>query len=257
MCRPSSGSSVVLRGQSERGGIGGGLAGEAGLDRAHVADQRNEGGHRRAVAAALVGLADVGARGQHGLTVGQLSRGGRFVRHQRADQPGMPGHQGQRVDRAAAAAEDVGRPGVHRPDQPAQVVGVLAGHRPWRLAIGALAAPGPAGIVGHHHPVGELPGQGGEAGRTHRRPDEQQDRVPRAAVAHVVVQHGARRLQRVRLWLAHGSRPLSQADRFCPYRPERAGSLLAVPPGPESRLTLRRTPDGAARAGAVSAVARW
>ena len=52
------------------------------------------------------------------------------LRHQGADQPGMAGHQGQRVDRAAAAAEDVGRPGVQRLDQPAQIPGVLGGLGP-------------------------------------------------------------------------------------------------------------------------------
>ena len=109
---------VVLGGQPESGGIRSGLPREAGRDRAGVADQRDERGHRRAEAAALVGLADAGARGQHRLTVGQLLGGGRLVRHQGADQPGMPGHQGQRVDRAAAAAEDIGRPGVQRLDQP-------------------------------------------------------------------------------------------------------------------------------------------
>jgi len=39
-----------------------------------------------------------------------------------------------------------------------------------RLAVGALAALRPAGVVGHRRAVGELPSQGSEAGGSHRRP---------------------------------------------------------------------------------------
>jgi hypothetical protein len=136
-----------------------------------------EPGHRRAKADALAGLADARIRGQHGLTIGQLLGGGRLVRQQGVDQPGMPSHQGQRVDRAAAAAEHVGWPGVQHLDQSAQVLGVFGGHRPGRLAVGALAALGPARVVGHHRAVGELLSQCGEAGGSHRRPVQQQHRI--------------------------------------------------------------------------------
>jgi hypothetical protein len=66
------------------------------------------------------------------------------VRHQDADLLRVPGHQGQRVDGAAAAGEDVCRPGAQRIDQPVQIVGLLL-DRGLRGAVGALAAPRSAG----------------------------------------------------------------------------------------------------------------
>jgi hypothetical protein len=57
-------------------------------------------------------------RGQRLLAVGQFLGGRRLVRHEGADLLGVPGHQGQRVDGAAAGGEDVHRPGVQRQDQP-------------------------------------------------------------------------------------------------------------------------------------------
>ena len=112
-------------------------------------------------------------------------------------------HQGERVDRAAAASEDVGRSRVERLDQLAHVLGVLVRRRPRRLAVGAAAAARSAGVVSHHGAIGELPGQGGEAGGIHWCPDEQQDGLVRVAAGpHVVVQHGPRRAEREGLWLA-------------------------------------------------------
>jgi hypothetical protein len=71
------------------------------------------------------------------------------------------GHQGERVDGAAAAGEDVHKPRAQRINQPVQVVGLLL-DRGLRGAVGALAAPRSAGIVGHDRAVGEMPGQGDE-----------------------------------------------------------------------------------------------
>jgi len=93
------------------------------------------------------------------------------VRHQGPDLLRVPGHQGQRVDRAAAAGEDVHRPGIERGDDPVQVISVLI-RRGLGSVVGARAALHPAGIVGHHRAVGEMPGQGDESGGAHRRTDE-------------------------------------------------------------------------------------
>ena len=64
------------------------------------------------------------------------------MRHEGADLLGVLGGQGERVDRAAAGGEDVGRPGAQRIDQPVQIVGLLL-DRGLRGAVGALAAPRP------------------------------------------------------------------------------------------------------------------
>ena len=134
---------VVLGREPEIGGIRTGLVSETGRDRALAADERDEFRHRRAKALAQVGLMDGLARGQRRLAVGQLLGGGRLVRHQGADLLRVPGHQGKPVDGAAAATEDVHRPGGHDIDQPVQVVGLLL-DRGLRGAVGALAAPRPA-----------------------------------------------------------------------------------------------------------------
>jgi hypothetical protein len=159
--------SVVLGRQPEHGGVRTGLVGVAVRERALVADDRDELRHRRAEAAAVVRLADARARGQYRLVVRHFGGGGRLVRHERADLLGVLGHQGQRVDRAAAAGEDVHRAGVQRGDQPVQVVRVLV-RRGLAGAVGALAAPGAARVVGDDRAVGEVAGQGGEAVRSHR-----------------------------------------------------------------------------------------
>ena len=125
---------------------------------------------------AQVRLADVRARRQRRLAVGQHLGGRRLVRDERPDLLRVLGHQGQRVDRAAAAGEEVDRAGAERRDQPVQVVGVLVG-RGLAGAVGALAALDAARVVGDDRAVGEVAGQGGEAGGAHRRPDDQQDRL--------------------------------------------------------------------------------
>ena len=68
------------------------------------------------------------------LGIGQQRGQRRLVGHQRADVLRMRGHQGQRVDGAAAAGEQVYRP-ADPLDDPMQVVGVLAGIR---LRAGSL-----------------------------------------------------------------------------------------------------------------------
>ena len=129
---PSSGSSREPSssvGRPNIAGSGRGLVGVVGRDRALVADHGDELGHRRPHAAALVGLADVRARGQRRLAVGQELGRRRLVRDEGADLLRVAGDQGQRVDRAAAAREEVDRSGAERRDQPVQVVGMLVGRR--------------------------------------------------------------------------------------------------------------------------------
>src|SRR6185312_17541790 len=101
----------------------------------------------RAKALTLVGLIDAHARGQRLLTVRQFLGGWRLVRYQDADLLGVLGHQGERVDGAAAAGEDVHRTGVQRIDQPVQIVGVLL-DRGLQGAVGTLAAPRATWVVG-------------------------------------------------------------------------------------------------------------
>ena len=131
------------------------------------------------------------------------------MRDERPDLLGVLGHQGQRVDGAAAAGEDVRRSGVQRGDQPVQVVGVLIGGG-FGGAVGAPAAVGAAGVVGHDGSVGEVAGQGAESGGAHRRSDDQQDRLGAGVVApDVIAQHGAWHVQGVSLRVGHGC-PLRQ-----------------------------------------------
>jgi hypothetical protein len=70
---------VVLGRQPEDGGVGNGPVRVIGGERALLADDRDELRHGRAEAAALVGLTNVRAGSQHGLSVGQLLEGGRHV----------------------------------------------------------------------------------------------------------------------------------------------------------------------------------
>jgi hypothetical protein len=99
------------------------------------------------------------------------------------------GHQSERVDGTAAAGEDVHRPGAQRIDEPAQIVGLLL-DQGLRGAVGALAAPRSAGIIGHDRPVGEMPGLSDESLGVHRRANQQQDRLGTGVIGpDVVVQH--------------------------------------------------------------------
>ena len=68
-----------------------------------------------APAAALVGLVDRAGGRQRVLAVGQERGERRLVRHERPHVLGVPGHERQRVDRAAAAGEQVDRPAAESP----------------------------------------------------------------------------------------------------------------------------------------------
>jgi hypothetical protein len=89
------------------------------------------------------------------------------VRDERPHVLRVLGHEGERVDRATAAGEDVDRPRTDRLDEPMQVVGVNVG-RHQAGGIGLHAALGAARVVGHHGAVGEVPRQRAEAGGAHR-----------------------------------------------------------------------------------------
>jgi hypothetical protein len=97
--------------------------------------------------------------GERLFAVRQRRRGGRFVRHEGAHLLRMPGHQRERVDRSAAAGEDVRRLSAERGDQPVQVVRVLI-PRGLGCAVGPFAAHDPARVAHHHHPVPEILDQG-------------------------------------------------------------------------------------------------
>ena len=77
-------------------------------------------------AAALVGVVDRPAGRQRVLAIGQDRGERRLVRDERPHVLRMLRHEGERVDRAAAAGEQVDRPAAERLDDPMQVVGVAA-----------------------------------------------------------------------------------------------------------------------------------
>jgi hypothetical protein len=197
---------VVLSWQPERGGVGIWPVRVVGRDRTLLADDRDELRHRRAEAAALVGLLDVHAGRQRGPAVRQFYKGGRLVRHERAHLFRVRRREGERVDRAAAGGEDIDRPGrkrAQRGDQPVQVISVFVG-RGLEGIVRALAASRRSGVIGHHRPVGEMPGQRDESGGAHRRSDEQQHRArTRFGGPDVVIQHGPRHGEGVGLLLGH------------------------------------------------------
>ena len=124
-------------------------------------------GHPGAPAAALVGLGDRAGGRQRVLAVGQDRGERRLVRDERPHVLWVLGHEGERVDRATAAGEEVDRLPTDRLDEPMQVVGVNVGrHRAgW---IGLHAALDAAWVVGHHGAVGEVLRQRAEAGGAHR-----------------------------------------------------------------------------------------
>ena len=138
---------VVLGRQPEVGGIRRGgreLRGDRSLQRG----ERDELRHRRTDAVTLVDLADVLRRGQGLLAVRDDRRRRRLVRHQRTDLLRVPGHQGKRVDRPAAAREEVHGLRAHRGDHPVQVVRVLLGCG-LGGRVGPPAARDPPRVVGH------------------------------------------------------------------------------------------------------------
>ena len=201
---------VVLGRQAERGGVGRGPVQVLGADQARVADERDELRHGRAEAAAQVRLLDVLVSGERPGAVRRFEDRGRLVRDERADLLRVPGDQDERIDRPAAAREDVHRARLQLGDQPVQVIGVLVG-RGLQGAVRALAAAGAPGVVGDDRAVGEVPGQGGEAVGAHGRSDHQQDWVTaRLGGSDVVMQHGARHGQGAGLRLGHRWRPFRE-----------------------------------------------
>ena len=88
------------------------------------------------------------------------------MRDQRPHLIGMRGDERQRVHRTTAGREQVDRSAPELLDDPMYVGGVLLGRRRDR-GLGQLAALASAGVVGHHGAVGEVAGQGAEAGRGH------------------------------------------------------------------------------------------
>jgi NADPH:quinone reductase-like Zn-dependent oxidoreductase len=196
---------AVVRGrQAEGGRIGTGVVQVVLGNRARVAGDRDELGHRRAEPAAQVRVVDVHAGGEYRSAVWQYAEGGRLVRDERPDLVRVLGDKRQRVDRPAAARENVHRPGTERRDQPVQVVGVLVGGG-LKRAVCPSAAPGAPRVIGHHGAVGEVPGQRREPGGAHRGPDDQQDRVrARIGAPDVIVQNATRHWQFVGLRISHG-----------------------------------------------------
>ena len=75
-------------------------------------------------------------------------------------------NEGERVDRATAAGEEVDRPTDLR-DDPMQVISVLPGIRLARR-IDLRAALGAARVVGDDRPIGEVAGERAEAGGAQR-----------------------------------------------------------------------------------------
>ena len=159
--------SVVLGRQPERGRVRSGPVQPVGGDLALVAGERDELRHPRAHPAALVGLVHVAGRGQCPLAIGEHRDEWRFVRDERPHLLRVLGHEGQRVHRAAAAGEQVHRPGIDRRDEPMQVVRVLL-DRVLRRAVGARAPLRPARVVGHDRAIGEVLRERAEPGGAHR-----------------------------------------------------------------------------------------
>jgi hypothetical protein len=163
----------------------GDLGGEGTL----VAAEGDELGHPGAPAAALVGLGDRAGGRHRVLAVGQDGGERRLVGDEGPHVLGVLGHEGERVDRATAAGEQVDRTSTDRLDEPMQVVGVhLGSHRAgW---IGLHAALDAAWVVGDHGAVGEVLRQRGEAGRAHRGAHQQQDRLGAGVAAPNVIGKG-------------------------------------------------------------------
>ena len=139
---------------------------KSGGDIALVADEDDELRHPRSKSVALVGVADVLGRGEGGGAVGGERRQRRLVGDEDPDVVGVAGDECQRVDRAAAAREEVDRPAAGRRDHRVDVVGVLLRRRLGRGVV--LRAPLDAPrVVGQDRPVREV---GPRAWRSRRRP---------------------------------------------------------------------------------------
>ena len=118
-----------------------------------------------------------------------------LVRHEGAHVIGVLGDERQGVHRATAAGKHVDRPASELLDDLVDVVGMLLGCRRGRR-LGQLAALASAWVVGDHGAVGEVAGQGAEAGGAHRRGDQEQGSgVRRTARPDVVGQGRARDLE--------------------------------------------------------------
>ena len=203
-------AAVVLGRQAEHRRIGRRLGGELGGHRPLVAHDGDELGHAGPEAAALVRLVDRLGDRQRALAIGQDRGERRLVRDERPDVLGVLRHEGERVDRAAAAGEQVDRARVERGDDPMQVVGVLLGRgRAGRIGLrAALDAPR---VVGHHGAIGEVARERHEPAGAHRRSDENSAGAEPGPFADVVGQGRARRVQGVRGRLGHRGHRASPA----------------------------------------------
>ena len=200
--------------------------------------------HPVAPAVLLVGLVDGTAGGERVRRVRQHARRRRLVGDERPHEVGVRGDEGERVDRAAAAGEQVDRAPADRLDHRAHVGGVHLGSH-LEVGVRALAALDAARVVGHDRAVGEVGRQRPEAGGAHRRADHHEDRPASGlALADVVAQHGAGHLERVgdgfghRILLAVGQvyRPVSSTELIasaqCRQNADRRLQPLRTPPDP-------------------------
>ncbi len=83
---------------------------------------------------------------------------------------GMGGHQGQRGHCAAAAGEEVDRPGAERSDDRVHILGLHI-RNVGDLSIAAGAPPQATRVVCDHDAVGKVGGEGAKAARIHRLAD--------------------------------------------------------------------------------------
>jgi hypothetical protein len=136
------------------------------------------------------------------------------VRDQRPHLIGVLGDERQRVHRTAAAREHVDRSAPELLDDPMQVGGVHLGRRRDRR-LGQLAALASAGVVGHHGAVGEVAGQGAEAGRGHGCGHQEQNRLGAVVVASEVIgQSRAGDVERFGGWRGCGHGSLLDGDQM-------------------------------------------
>jgi hypothetical protein len=162
-----------------------------GRQRPGVHDHLDELRHGRAVPVPLVGVEDVEPDLLGDVAVLQQRHEGRLVRDERPDVVGVVDDPPQRERAAAAGAEGVDGSQAGGVDDAVQVLGVqLRGHPTVRRQPAALRS---ARVVRDDGAVVEVVDELGEAGRRHRRPEDEQRWVParRRRPADVVGQHGA------------------------------------------------------------------